>query len=276
MKQKFSNYLIFSFLSIVLLFSNSCKKTDTPDTSTASAIDCVNAENYFCDIKNIADEAGLKNGSFNGILNDSLITVSYDTINHSDIDTITISFGTNNITCQDGRLRKGKIITTYNGKYSDTAKTHVIKLYNFYVDNSNVTGTIKDSYKGYNSSGHQNFADTVNGSIIYNTGKTLNWNSTSKLAYTAGDSSSVWSNRIMIINGNSYGIASDGDGFSSLISTPLLKNFSSGGCRKYLTKGVIQIAISNKSYRAADLGDGTCDNSITVGIDGNNYQVNTN
>ena len=80
----------------------------------------------------------------------------------------------------------------------------------------------------------------------------------------------------MIINGNSYGIASDGDGFSSLISTPLLKNFSSGGCRKYLTKGVIQIAISNKSYRAADLGDGTCDNSITVGIDGNNYQVNTN
>ncbi|MEI6488513.1 MAG: hypothetical protein WCP52_06105 [Bacteroidota bacterium] len=264
-----------SFFALLLIF-NSCKKTDTTtDSDTVAAIDCVNSEIYFCDVKNIVDEAGFKSGAFNGILNDSLIAVTYDTINHSDSDTIIINFGTSNVQCQDGRVRKGKIITTYNGRYSDTSKTHFITLTNFGIDNNILNGTIKDSYKGYNSSGHQNFHDTVSFSIAYSSNKVVSCRLTNNLVYTSGDSSAIWSDRVMAISGNSSGVASNGDGFSTLISSPLIKNFSAG-CRRYLNRGIIQIAVSNKSYRVADLGDGNCDDVVVITIDGNSYQAHSN
>lgn len=257
-----------------LLIIGSCKKADEPDTNTTSAVDCVNSEDYYSDIKNIMDEAGFKSGAFTGVLSDTAIAVSYDTVNHLDTDTITINFGTNYIQCQDGRNRKGQITVAFTGNYTDTAKTHLISLNNYCVDNNKIYGTIKDAYKGYNSVGHKYFGDTVSGNITYNTNHTLRWTSTSKLTYTEGDSTLAWSDNKMIIEGNASGITSDGDGFSSLISTPLLRNF--GDCRKHLTQGVIQIAVSNKPYRATDLGNGTCDDIISVSIDGTVYSAHIN
>jgi PBP1b-binding outer membrane lipoprotein LpoB len=270
------NKPLFYISIFTLLIIGSCKKKDdTTDTNTTSASNCVVALNSFSAIKNIVDEAGFKNGTYNGILNDTTIHVRFDTINHTDVDTISIDFGASFLLCADGRIRKGKITTTYNGHYADTSKTHLITLTNYYVDNNRVNGSIKDNYKGYNTTGHQHFYDTVNGNITLSTGKMIAWNATTKLDYTAGDSTTVWSDNILSINGNASGSTSDGDGYSMLISTPVVRNFGSG-CRQFLVKGVMQIAVSGKDYRAADLGDGTCDDLITVSIDGNNYQVHTN
>jgi len=266
----FAVLFAFGFLSI-----NSCKKEDTTNTNTTSASNCVIAENCFSDVKNIMDEAGFKNGAFNGTLNDTAITVSFDSLNHSDLDTITIDFGTTNLLCNDSRLRKGKIITTYNGHYSDTSKTHTTTFLNYSVDNNRVNGVLKDSYKGYNSSGHLHFHDTISGNITLSTGKNIGWTSTTKLEFASGDSTDTWSDKTMLILGNASGSTSDGDGFSMLISSPIKRNFSNG-CRKYLVSGTIQIALSSSTYLSADLGNSDCEDLISVTIDGNNYQVHTN
>lgn len=272
---KIKNFLFFSTVIALFVVIDSCKKPDdTTDTDTTSASDCEIAENYFNAAKNIVDEAGFKNGAYNGILNDTTIHVAFDTVNHADADTILIDFGTNFVLCQDGRVRKGKIIATYNGHYSDTAKTHTITFSNFYTDNCSINGRLKDNFKGYKT-GHLHWNDTVNGNVVFNTGKMIGWYSTTKVAFTTGDSTAIWSDNLMTIIGNASGTTSDGDGFSMLISTPLVRNFASG-CRKYLVKGTMQIAVSGKSYRAADLGDGTCDDLMSVSIDGTIYQVHTN
>src|SRR5277367_6245082 len=120
MKIKKNIFHIF-FLSIIILIGSCKKDAATSTDDTTPALDCANTENFFCDAKNIVDEAGFKSGTFNGILSDTSIVVQYDTLNHTNADTIIINFGVNNITCQDGRARKGKITTIYSGHYSDTA-----------------------------------------------------------------------------------------------------------------------------------------------------------
>ena len=269
-------FYTFSYLSIlIILLIGSCKNDGVNGDDTTPALDCVVAENFFTDIKNIVDEAGFRNGAFNGILNDTSIIVSYDTLNHTNPDTITINFGISPVICSDGRSRKGEIIAIYNGHYSDTSKTHAITLSNYYVDNSLITGTISDSYKGWNTTGHQSFNDTITGKIMYPRGTVVTFNATNKLQFIAGDSTTIWSNHKMTIAGNTYGYASDGTGFSTYISTPLLRNFASG-CRKYLVQGVIQVAETNLPYTSIDLGTATCDDLITVSVNGNTYVLHTN
>jgi len=274
---KYNKSLFFVLLLLLLIIINSCKKdaTATSPDNTTPALDCVNAENFFVDAKNIVDEAGFKNGAFNGILNDTSITVQYDTLNHANPDTILINFGANDILCTDGRARKGKITTIFNGHYADTAKTHTITFTNYYVDNNALTGTILDSYKGLNSSGHQHFTDTITGKMIYVSNKIVTFIATNKFQFITGDSTTIWSNHKMTITGNTSGYASDGTGYSTYVSTPLLRNFANG-CRKYLSQGVIQVAETNLPYSAANLGNGNCNGIIIVGVNGNNYTLNAN
>ncbi len=275
MKIKKPFYIISFGAILIILIIGSCKKDTVTGDNTTPALDCVVAENFFIDIKNIVDEAGFRNGAFNGILNDTSIIVKFDTLNHANPDTISINFGTSAIACSDGRSRKGEIIAVYNGHYSDTSKTHTITLSNYYVDNNLITGTISDSYKGWNTSGHQSFNDTITGKIMYPRGTIVTFNATNKLQFIAGDSTAVWINHKMTISGNSNGFASDGTGFTTYISTPMLRNFAAG-CRKYLIQGIVQVAESNLPYSTIDLGTATCDDLITVSVNGNTYQLHTN
>jgi len=259
---------------IVTLFNFACKKNATPDTNTTAASDCVKIQNLFTDAKNIMDEAGFKSGAYNGILNDTTIHVTVDSANHADKDTITINFGTVNHACFDGRSRRGKIIATYLTRYSDTTASHLISFINYYADDNLVSGTIYDRYKGYNSTGHLYFNDTANGSVTCNAGKTITWHATNVLAFTAGDSTAIWSDNVLAITGNSSGLSSDGVGYSTLISAAVIRNFADG-CRKYLVQGNYQIAVSNASFRVSDLGSGGCDDMISVSIDGEIYQASS-
>ena len=277
MKNK-TSFIILCTVVCTAMLVNSCKKEDTnKDKNTTPPTDCVIAENFFTDVKNIIDEAGYSSTTSNGILSDTTIVVTYDSLNHADSDTITINFGTTNKLCSDGRSRKGKLIATYSGLYNDTATTHTITPYDYSVDNNKVNGIIKDNFKGYNATGHLYFMDTVNGNIINTSGKYINWHSTNKLEYTAGDSTASWVDNVIEISGNASGQASDDSGFSMLINSPLVRKFSSG-CRKWLVKGEMQVGVSNATnpYRSINLGEGDCDDYVVIVINGENYYVHTN
>jgi len=252
-----------------------CKKKDSADESTVAVTDAANAANFFMDAKNMVDEVGFRNGAYTGILSDTAVHVKFDTLNHADADTISINFGTSNITCPDGRQRKGKITATFSGAYTDTARTHTIKFYNYYIDNQFLSGILKDAYRGYNAMGHRYFSDTVNGNLMYSNHTSVTWYSANKVSYTAGDSTSIQDDDEMMMEGQAHGTTSDGDAMSVNIGGPLIKHFLMS-CRKYFVKGKLQIVITNKSGRVVDLGDGACDDMVTVTIDGTSYSAHLN
>ncbi len=260
---------------IVIAFIGSCKKDDSIDSDTVSASDCVNAENFFSNAKSIMDEAGLKNGPYNGILIDSSIVVQFDSSNSTDSDTITVNFGNTYKTCIDGRMRKGKISCIYLGNYNDTSNSHSISFSNYYIDFNMINGKIKDAFSGFSPSGHKYYHDTMTGSLRYSNGTTVTWYARNVISFIAGDSSVAWNDDVMTINGTAAGTTSDNQQFSMNINSSLIKNFIPN-CSKYIVKGGLQIAIRDKNGRTADLGDGSCDDLISVSIDGNIYQAHAN
>ena len=171
---------IVRFLFYIFVVSSlfiSCKKQEEHDSDTAAALDCATAEELFLDASLVCDEAGYKNGAFNGILSAPCVTVTYDSLNTADEDTITIDFGTVNCISNDSIYRRGKMTIVYNGNYYDSAVTHTVTFNNFYQSDHQLNGSFTVLNNGQDStSGHTKFHMSTNGNVILSTGGTISWN----------------------------------------------------------------------------------------------------
>ena len=142
----------------VLLYA--CKDEDVinnPDlTSTQATQDHLFAEQTFNDVGRIVEEGFIANA-----VNKSC--ASYNLINNNplDVDTLIINFGTNNC-LQNGKLRKGKIIITYNGKYRDSLSVITTTFDNYYVNNNLIQGERIVTNQGRNGNGNMWFTIVVN------------------------------------------------------------------------------------------------------------------
>jgi hypothetical protein len=104
--------------------------------SDASRIEWINN-----DVISIADAAGsVYNAAYIAGIN-GCATVATDT--SSIPHTLRIRFGTAGCTGIDGRVRKGTIIVTYNGRYTDAGQLHTITYDNYYINGHNMRGSIK-------------------------------------------------------------------------------------------------------------------------------------
>jgi hypothetical protein len=172
----------------MVLTMTACKrdKNNTVDVEedTYYADDQARMDQSFNDAQTLADQAyetgnvQMKGGP--SILG-ACATVTRDTT--STPRKITIDFGTTNCLCNDGRLRRGKIIITYTGKYRDSGSVKTIGFDGYYVNNNQVLGTKTITNMGRNSSGQLYYNIAVNGMMILNTtGDTVvNYNITSAL-----------------------------------------------------------------------------------------------
>jgi hypothetical protein len=266
---------IFLFLSIFsVLLSGSCKKEKEKDKDTKASEDNAFAQSIFENTVSLADEAGYRSGAFTGNLSPACVTVTYDTVNSSNEDTITINFGTTSCVGLDSRSRKGMITIRFTGNYGDSASVHTITFLNYFVDNNKVTGTITVTNNGHNASGKTIFAMDVNGQIVVSSGGTILWYAQENREWTSGENTiGYWDDDIYSITGNSSGSQSTGPTFISEISNPLIRSFIPG-CRRHFTKGTFLLSSTDKSLRTVDFGSGTCDDIATVTIDGETYTIN--
>ena len=275
-----------SFLTRVVVISalsatvfTGCRR-DEEDNDTNAAGDNALAEAMFADVTNISDEAG-RTGSLtnyridpnsNAILS-QCATITFDSINGADVDTLTIDFGTTNCTGNDGRNRRGKIIVQYSGAYRDSGSTHTISFDNYFVNDNQILGTKTVTNNGHNAAGNLVYSINVNGSVILaSNGGTITWTSSRQREWTQGESTMQWDDDMYSITGSANGTSASGENFTVNITSPLIRNMAFG-CRRHFVQGTFQLTPGNRPMRTVDFGTGTCDNTATVTIGNNTYTI---
>jgi hypothetical protein len=267
--------IAIAFTSIV----SSCKKktSEEKDSDTSSAYDQSLASTSVNDLTSIADEVGRSNSvssfktSESSALLSSCASISFDTL--AAAKTVTINFGTTNCLCNDGRYRRGILKLNFTGRYRDSLTVITVTPTNYFVNDNQVLGLKTITNKGHNAAHHLVYEINANISIIKASGAgTVLWNSIRQREWLTGESTPSWLDDTYAITGNASGTSASGNTFTSVITSPLIRNMAIG-CRKHFTAGTLEHTPSGKATRYIDYGSGACDDIATVTINGNVYTI---
>jgi hypothetical protein len=271
---------ISMLLAIAMIVNlSACRKKEDLDNDTNASKNESIAERYFNEVQDLSDQAAktgdlssFKLSSDEGMLLSSCAVVTFDTlgtVSASNPDTIIIDFGTSCL-CNDNKTRSGKIIISSTGRYRNEGSVITITPQNYFVNNNQILGTRIVTNTGNNSLGQPTFSVQVNGTIILaNNEGTITWNATRTRTWIEGFNTLIFADDVYSITGASSGTKVNGQTWTSLITTPLVHKRI---CHQ-IVSGVLQVTPSNKPIRTIDFGQGNCDNTLTVLINGNTYTV---
>ena len=278
-------FLLISFAFGGVLYLNSCKKTTKYDNSKAPQTNAI-VENAFDEMTNMSDQAITGNLIFykneHVIVNyvndentgfipkaDCNVIVTLDTV--SSPKSITIDWGTSNCSCNDGKQRRGKIITTFTGSYyaQGTVITHTPV--DYYVNNHKIEGTKTITNMGLNASNQPYYNISINGVVTLSTGEVVNYTSNRVRTFTEGFTTHLnfWDDKYEI-TGTANASVVNGDSYEAHTTAPLHIQVGCG----YITQGTLEVTPTGKPVRVIDYGSGTCDGTFTITINGNTYTIN--
>jgi hypothetical protein len=197
------------------------------------------------------------------------VILTLDTV--GSIDTLVIDWGTTNCLCNDGKNRRGKIITTWNGSYYNQGTTIKHVPVGYYVNDNKIEGEMTVTNMGNNSSGQPFYNVNINGLATLTTGEIVTYTSTRVRTFTNGYTTQLWFwDDEYDITGTANATVVNGDGYSAVVVQPLHVKV---GCA-FITKGVLNFTPTGQMVRVIDYGDGTCDAKFTVTINGQTYTIN--
>jgi hypothetical protein len=275
---------LFTLSSALILLIVACGKRKY-DNSSAPKLNAM-VENYFSEFTNMTDQAitgsmvfykvgeVITNNSADGkpfqeSKADCNVIITLDTTGTN--KTITIDWGTSNCTCNDGKSRRGKLVSTFTGSYfaQGTVITHTPV--DYYVNDNKVEGTKTVTNMGLNSSGQIYYNVDVDGIVTMSTGEVINYTSSRVRTFTNGYTTpSIFLDDEYAITLNSNATVSNGDSYEAHTTEALKVKVGCG----YIKSGVLSITPSGKPERVIDYGDGTCDATFTITINGNTYVIN--
>jgi hypothetical protein len=275
-------FIALSSALILLIIACGKRKYDNSSAPKLNAM----VENYFSEFSNMTDQAITGNMVFykvgEVITNNSAdgkpfqeskadcnVIITLDTTGTN--KTITIDWGTSNCTCNDGKSRRGKLVSTFTGSYfaQGTVITHTPV--DYYVNDNKVEGTKTVTNMGTNSSGQIYYNVDVDGIVTMSTGEVINYTSSRVRTFTNGYTTpSIFLDDEYAITLNSNATVSNGDSYEAHTTEALKVKVGCG----YIKSGVLSITPSGKPERVIDYGDGTCDATFTITINGNTYVIN--
>ena len=278
--------IILGALAVSLVTLNACKKDkeEEYDNSSAPKSNAI-IENAYDEMTNMSDQA------INGDMvfyNSPKVTVVYaskdtpllekeacnvvitlDTT--STTRSITIDWGTANCDCNDGKQRRGKIITTFTGKYRDSGTVITHTPVDYYVNDNKISGTKTVTNMGTNSNGQPFFNIAINGSVTMSDGDVFTYSSNRVRTWVAGYNTLLtFIDDEYDITGSTTASSTNGNGYTANITSPLNIKVGCG----YIRKGTVEITPTGKPVRVIDYGTGTCDASFTITVNGHTYTVN--
>lgn len=274
---------ITSLLLFILIVSGCGKKKY--DNSSAPRLNAL-VETYFSEFSNIADQAItgsmtyyksgkvlVENKSEGKPLSTEKascnVIITVDTT--SVIKSVTTDWGNTNCSCNDGKTRRGKLVTTFTGSYfaKGTVITHTPV--DYYVNDNKVEGTKVVTNMGPNSNGQPYYNVEINGSVTMSSGEIINYTSSRVRTFTFGyKTPSNYSDDTYSITLTANAVVTNGDSYKAQTNAPLEIKIGCG----YITKGVLSITPSGKPERIIDYGEGTCDPTFTVTVNDKTYVVN--
>lgn len=259
--------LLYSTLvTLVLGLSlTSCKKNQDEelDIETESSADNYNVERNINDVfKQVDESANASNIGKTGP------TVTVDSTSNPRVMTINYGAGT---LCNDNKIRAGKIIVTWTGKYRAVGTVITITTDSFYQNGNKLEGTKTIENKGRSALGNLYYQVSVrNAKLTTVDGKTATWNADRTREWISGESTPAWNDDVYAITGSSSGVSRAGLSYTSTITQTLRVDFS---CDYRLTAGEIEIKPTGKLTRTINYGNGGCDNSFTVKIGNRTFTV---
>jgi hypothetical protein len=169
-----------------------------------------------------------------------------------------------------GNNRRGKINISYIGKYRESGSVHTISFTDYFVNDNQVIGSKSVTNNGLNANGHTTFTIAVDGQIIKaNSAGTLTWKSNRTREWLVGEGTKTWIDDVYSITGSTSGSNSNGNSFTSLITTPLHRALN---CH-WFDSGVIEVNQTGKVLKTINYGSGSCDANATVTILGKTYPI---
>ncbi len=237
------------------------------DLDYTSASDNALADDAFSDLLSEVDKAVDANG-LRGTNADCDPVVTFDTL--SNPRTLTIDFGTVNCTTNNGRVRRGRILVSYSGRYRDEGTVITITPDNYFVNDHQVQGTKTVTNLGLNTDGHPHFSVSVQGSLTAPDGS---WTATHQAnrvrTWIQGPGTPTLFDDIYLITGSGSGVNRAGNAYTITITSPLRVEV---GCR-WITAGTVDITPENKPTRTINYGNGSCDGTIIISVLGYNFTV---
>jgi hypothetical protein len=278
--------LALATLSAGLIFS-SCKKKEAVDSDTSAAEDHTQAETHSNDIVNIGEQASYGNMSTYKLsqtqesIYATCATLTFDTLNSTDNDTLIVNFGTG-CTGLDGRTRSGilQYIYTAGKHYRDSANVINVSTNNYVVDGNSIniaSKTIKNL--GHITNGNLTWSIVASMTITKSNGKTIIWTTNKTKVLLAGERPNNqpidWAQAQIAIFGTASGTSANGESFTASVSEAswLIRNFNCIGYRKFFVAGELDFTPGSKPTRYVNFGTGACDDLATVTINGNIYNI---
>lgn len=250
-----------------LLTLAACRKDkdEAVDLDYTSASDNARAEDAFSDMLTEVDKAVDANG-LRGTDDDCAPVVTFDTI--ANPHTITIDFGTVNCTANNGRQRRGRIHASYTGHYRDPGTVITITPDGYYVNDNHVEGSKTVTNLGENGDGHLQFNVVVNGTLTAGDGS---WTATHQADRTRtwieGEGTQNIFDDVYLITGGGSGVNRNGNAYTVSITNALRVQV---GC-PFITAGTVDVDPANKPTRTIDYGNGSCDGTLTVTVNGQSF-----
>jgi hypothetical protein len=156
-------------------------------------------------------------------------------------------------------------LVSYTGPYRAPGTDITITPQDYYVNDHRLQGTKVVTNAGANDQGQTTFTVVVNGTV---TAPDNSWTSTHSFQRTrtwvAGESTPQWND-----DGGGNGTTRNGVPYTLLITTPLRVEV---GC-PWIVSGVMQIVPGTLATRTVNWGDGTCDGTATVTINGITFTI---
>ncbi len=284
MKKITYSLLLFAGIGALSLVS-SCKKTEdisTLDTETilesAQVDETISdefSEIFLITAQDISlFDAPVNNGAIkttNGFdspvaLNTTCKTVTVSPTGNVWPKTVTIDYGTG---CDEGgKIKKGKIIAVFSGRFKQTGSTINISFDNFYINGDKIEGTKSAVNNGPNAAGNYTFTLTINHSRIHATGGTSTLTAVKTITWIENSTTSPTDDEFRM-SGSASATDSKGRTFSETTLVPLVKKVA---CN-FIVSGKLQLEITGRPQIILDFGTGDCDNKATLSANGKTKEI---
>lgn len=184
--------------------------------------------------------------------------------------TMDIDFGSTNCTAANGRMRRGVLHVTFTGPYHAPGTVITITPQGYYVNDNHVEGTKTVTNMGLNEDHVPYFTVVADLTVIAGNG---NWTATHHAerirTWVEGSDTPDHADDAYVITGHGHGVNRLGHAYVMNIQEPLHVH---AGC-PFITQGVVAVTPENQPERTIDYGDGSCDNTATVTVDGQSFTI---
>lgn len=225
-------------------------------------------ESAFTEMTNMTDQAIDGNlVYYKGKANCATITI--DTTSSPKV--IVIDFGSTNCLCDDGKNRRGAIVTTFTGPYGQagTVITHTPQ--DYYVNDYKIEGTKVVTNNGTDGNGDPYFTVDIDGTITKPTGEVFTYMSDRIRTWIEGHATplNIWDDEYEI-TGTASGTNAQGGSYTISSVSPIHYKL---GC-KWPVSGILDIDLSSLNHDiTVDYGNGNCDLSFTATYRNKTYTI---